>query len=77
MFERESVKGAADGSYKMYWGKAGQTDGIPAVEQDNIEVGEFIDLSINGNWQHSNEVSGYVYFDDVRITNFYQGDTAR
>tara|TARA_Y100000780_G_scaffold232578_1_gene267174 strand:+ start:36352 stop:37530 length:1179 start_codon:yes stop_codon:yes gene_type:complete len=77
VFERESVKGAADGSYKMYWGKAGQTDGIPAVEQDNIEVGEFIDLSINGNWQHSNEVSGYVYFDDVRITNFYQGDTAR
>jgi len=77
VFERESSKGEADGSYRMYWGKAGKNNDIAQVEQDNIEIGEFIDLSINGNWQHSNEVSGYVYFDDVSVTNFYQGDNVR
>ncbi|WP_027328175.1 hypothetical protein [Marinimicrobium agarilyticum] len=69
VFVRESEEGAKDARYQLYAGiqsKLGQSV-KPIVEASGFELGELRRMSIGGNWQHTNDVSGYVYFDNIMI----------
>ncbi|MEL6870157.1 MAG: hypothetical protein AAFO81_10195 [Pseudomonadota bacterium] len=73
---RESAPGRQDGSYRAYVGRADAPVSelsTPIVVRNNIEVGEINRISVNGNWQHNTDVSGFVYFDDVVIATEYVG----
>jgi hypothetical protein len=73
VWTRETSEIATDGSYKLYAGPEGTDVFTPIVTQTNVLVGELIDMSINGNWQHTNDVSGFTYFDDILISDGYAG----
>lgn len=74
VFTRETSETANNGSYKLYVNEAGtpfiQT---PVVAQNNIKVGSLNAMSINGNFQHVNDASGYVYFDEIVISDGFIG----
>lgn len=73
VFTRESSSGGSDANYKLYVGKDGETEGLLLTNETNFELGELVDISINGNFQHNNDVRGYIYIDDVKIADEYIG----
>ncbi len=77
VFTRESSDSASNGSYKLYVGAVERGDNLskPVVTQSNIKLGSLVDMSINGNFQHFSDASGYVYFDDFLISDRYVGPT--
>lgn len=77
VFKRESSSSSSDASYTLYAAKAGLPADNPIVHIENFVIGELKDMSIGGNWQHHNDVSGYVYFDNIRIAKGYSGPVNR
>lgn len=73
VFHRESAQGASDASYELYVARRGEESAEPLVAIDMFELGEFVDMSFMGNWQHNNDATGLVYFDDVLISDRYAG----
>ncbi len=75
VFKRESSASANDGSYKLYTGAVTKGDKLktPHVSQNNLKLGSFVDMSFMGNFQHFNDAKGYIYFDDILISDSYVG----
>ncbi len=73
VWTRESSDSAADGNYKLYVSPADSFDASPVEEQTNITIGSIVDISFNGNFQHNNDVSGYIYFDSIVYADSYTG----
>lgn len=68
VFKRETSLGASDGAYTLYSAPAGEEHGIePTLEIEGFEIGELRRMSIGGNWQHFEDVSGNVYYDNIKI----------
>jgi hypothetical protein len=73
LFVRESSEGAGDAEYHLYFGKPGDDVATPVVFQNGFNIGKLIDVSMHGNWQHFQNLSGSIYFDDILISNEYVG----
>jgi len=73
VMRRETSNGASDGQYDLFVSPAGHFDSNPLVSQKNVQIGELVDMSFNGNFQHTNDASGYLYFDDVLISDGFVG----
>jgi hypothetical protein len=73
LFVRETSEGAGDAEYHLYFGKPGDDVSTPVVFRDSFNIGELIDVSMHGNWQHSQDISGSIYFDDILISNEHVG----
>ena len=71
-FVRETSEGSRDAEYHVYFGEDGE-NGIPHTSKYGFNLGALIDMSMQGNWQHTNDVSGYIYFDDIIIGDEYIG----
>lgn len=71
-FVRETSEGSNDAEYYVYYGEDGER-GIPFITRKGFNLGELIDMSMHGNWQHYPDVSGYIYFDDIAISDEYIG----
>ena len=71
-FVRETSEGSGDAEYHIYFGEDGE-NGIAHTSKVGFNLGEIVDMSMHGNWQHSNDVSGYIYFDDLIISDEYIG----
>lgn len=67
VFKRESSDGAKDGSYELYANEAGNYNPEPLIKASGFELGQLRNMSIGGNWQHYNEATGYVYFDNIVV----------
>jgi hypothetical protein len=70
VFTRESSSGANDARYQLFVSEIDKDVSRPVVEANNFTLGELVRMSIAGNWQHSNEVKGYAYFDNIKIETF-------
>lgn len=77
VFTRETSEGASDATYKLFMGPAGSDTSNPVVDETGMVFGELKKMSIGGNWQHTNDVSGYVYFDNIKISDKFIGPVAR
>ncbi len=73
VWRRETSAGASDGEYKFYFSPADDFNPQPLLVQANLTIGRLVDMSINGNFQHKNDANGYVYFDNVLISDSYSG----
>ena len=73
LFVRESSEGAGDAEYHLYFGTLDDNIGEPIVSRTGFNIGALVDISMHGNWQHNNDVSGYIYFDDILISDGYAG----
>jgi len=73
LFVRETSAGAGNAEYHLYVGKSGDDTGTPVISRVGFNLGALVDISMHGNWQHHRDVSGYVYFDDILISNDYAG----
>jgi len=71
-FVRETSEGSGDAEYHIYFGEDGE-NGIPHTSKYGFNLGALTDMSMHGNWQHTNDVSGYIYFDDIVIGDEYIG----
>lgn len=72
-FVRETADGVADGIYKLYLSSVGENNSEPLVERIDVAYGAISAMSIIGNWQHTNDASGYVYIDSIEIADHYIG----
>ncbi|MEO1580986.1 MAG: hypothetical protein AAFR91_04015, partial [Pseudomonadota bacterium] len=75
-FRRESGPGVRDGSYRLYMGPADEslaTLTTPILVRSGFELGQLTAISTHGNWQHTNAVSGSVYFDEIVIAKGFVG----
>jgi len=77
IFTRESALGRIDATYTLYASPEDQYSNEPIIVDSNFNLGELRKMTIGGNWQHFNEVSGYVYFDNILISNMYAGPVNR
>lgn len=79
VFTRETSESSNDAKYELYMGlaDAGESLLTPVVVETDMSFGEFHDMSIAGNWQHYNDVSGYAYFDEILISDEYSGPVNR
>lgn len=73
VFTRESSQGATDASYEVYASVVGDYDPEPIATESGFELGALKKMSIAGNWQHNNDVSGYAYFDNILISDTKAG----
>lgn len=73
VFTRESSSSASDGKYVLYLNAADLGAQAPVVVQNNVQIGEMVDMSFNGNFQHNNDAKGYIYFDEILISSGYAG----
>jgi hypothetical protein len=73
LFVRESSEGAGDAEYHLYFGALDDNIGEPVISRTDFNIGELKDISMHGNWQHYNDVSGYIYFDDILMSDGYVG----
>ena len=70
VFTRESQSGLADGRFQLYFAPAGSAVGVsPLIDLSEIEYGDLNAMSVVGNWQHTNDASGYLFFDGIKIAN--------
>lgn len=77
VFTRESSEGATDGSYALYAHEASNYKSEPLIEVSGFELGQLRNMSIGGNWQHYNDASGYVYFDNIVVAKGKVGPVHR
>jgi hypothetical protein len=73
VYTRESSDSANDGTYKLYFDRHDEVTNVPLVSLENITFGELLDMSVVGNWQHSNDAKGYFYIDEVAVADGYIG----
>ena len=73
VYTRESSDSANDGTYKLYFDRHDEVTNVPLVSLDNITFGELLDMSVVGNWQHTNDARGYLYIDEVAVADGYIG----
>lgn len=75
-FTRESGPGARDASYRLYMGSADESLSrltSPILVRSGFELGALIDMSTHGNWQHTNDIFGAVYYDEIVIAKGFVG----
>lgn len=75
LFVRESAEGANDAAYYLYVAPSGQEQlqSQPIVYRTDFNLGQLKDISMHGNWQHNDAVSGYIYFDDILFSSGFAG----
>jgi hypothetical protein len=69
LFTRESAVNAGDGEYVLWVSASDEQNPQPIRRQSNINIGELLDMSFNGNFQHTNDAKGVIFFDDVVIAD--------
>ncbi len=78
VFKRESSPSSSDAEYTLYAGAAGSEHTVsPTYHEEGFLLGELRRMSIGGNWQHNNDVSGHVYFDNILIKRGRAGPVNR
>lgn len=77
VWKRESSYLANDAEYWLYAGESGSDVHQPLVHLTGGRLGKLLDMSLHGNWQHFTDVSGYVYFDDIRIATQRSGPVSQ
>ena len=75
VWKRESSVGAFDGEYQLYVHSVDNPTNFPLVNENGLEFGELLDISIVGNWQKNSDAVGSVYIDDVAIATNRIGPT--
>lgn len=73
VYTRETASNAKDGHFELYAGFAGDDLTTPVYSADKLTFGGLKSLSIVGNWPHLNDASGYMYIDDVMVSDQYVG----
>jgi len=73
IFTRETSTEGSDGKYVLYVAPAGEAVTAPQLIQTEVTIGELKDMSINGNFQHNNDASGFIYFDAIVIKDAFIG----
>lgn len=73
VYTRETSTTSNDGTYELYFDKHDEVSSSPLVSLEGITYGELLDMSVIGNWQHSNDAKGYLYIDEVAVADGYIG----
>lgn len=73
VFQRESSEKAGDAEYHLYMASDAAGAQAPVVSRTGFNIGKLKAMSMHGNWQHFNDASGFVYFDDILISDAYVG----
>lgn len=77
LFTRESSENADDAVYKLWASPIDEYTPEPLIHVEGFKLGKLFDMSIGGNWQHHNDVKGYVYFDNIKISKEHIGPVNR
>ena len=73
VYTRETAANANNGRFQLFAGFSGDDVTQPIHSATGLHFGELKSLSIIGNWPHFNDASGYMYVDDVSVSNQYIG----
>lgn len=77
IFTKESSPESSDASYTLYVNPIDEEGTNPITHVDNFVLGDLRGMSIGGNWQHMNDVEGYIYFDNIVISKSKVGQVNR
>lgn len=73
VYNRESSESASDGIYTLYFSEAKDPSSKPLLRYSGVRFGSLSEMSIIGNWQHTNDALGYLYIDNVVVSKRYIG----
>jgi hypothetical protein len=70
--KNETSSGANDGEFRFWACRSIENPGNPIIEQTSLDIDSIRvsdGMSLMGNIQHDNTISGYIYIDDVKVAD--------